>query len=99
MENIDLLLDLALTLAAALLGGFIAQRLRQPVILGYLVAGIAVGPYTPGLVTNVERVQTVANFGVALLMFALGWPCRAASSRRCSQSCWARCSAWRSATA
>ena len=72
MENIDLLLDLALTLAAALLGGFIAQRLRQPVILGYLVAGIAVGPYTPGLVTNVERVQTVANFGVALLMFALG---------------------------
>jgi CPA2 family monovalent cation:H+ antiporter-2 len=72
MENIDLLLDLALTMAAALLGGFIAQRLRQPVILGYLVAGIFVGPYTPGLVTNVERVQTLANFGVALLMFALG---------------------------
>lgn len=72
MENIDLLLDLALTMAAALLGGFIAQRLRQPVILGYLIAGIAVGPYTPGLVTNVERVQTLANFGVALLMFALG---------------------------
>ncbi len=72
MENIDLLLDLAVTMAAALIGGLLANRLRQPVILGYLIAGIAVGPYTPGLVTNVERVQTLANFGVALLMFALG---------------------------
>jgi monovalent cation:H+ antiporter-2, CPA2 family len=72
MENIDLLLDLALTMAAALIGGFIAHRLRQPVILGYLLAGITIGPYTPGLVTNLERVQTLANFGVALLMFALG---------------------------
>jgi CPA2 family monovalent cation:H+ antiporter-2 len=72
MENIELLLDLALTMAAALVGGFLAHRLRQPVILGYLIAGIAIGPYTPGFVTNVERVQVLANFGVALLMFALG---------------------------
>lgn len=72
MENIELIVDLALTLGAALIGGFIAQLLRQPVILGYLLAGIAVGPYTPGFVTNVERVQTLANVGVTLLMFALG---------------------------
>ena len=72
MENIDLLVDLAFAMGAALLGGFIAHLLRQPAILGYLLAGVAIGPYTPGPVTSVERVQTLANFGVALLMFALG---------------------------
>ena len=72
MENIDLLVDLAFAMGAALLGGFIAHLLRQPALLGYLLAGVAIGPYTPGPVTSVERVQTLANFGVALLMFALG---------------------------
>src|SRR5215208_2636178 len=72
MENIDLLVDLALGMGAALLGGFAATLLRQPVILGYLLAGILIGPYTPGPVTSIERVQTLANLGVALLMFALG---------------------------
>ncbi|HKP51796.1 MAG TPA: cation:proton antiporter [Chloroflexia bacterium] len=72
MENIDLLVDLAFAMGAALIGGFLAHRLRQPVILGYLLAGILIGPYTPGPVTSVERVQTLANIGVALLMFALG---------------------------
>ncbi len=72
MENIDLLTDLALALGAALLGGFAAHLLKQPVIIGYLLAGILIGPHTPGPVTSVERVQTMANLGVALLMFALG---------------------------
>jgi CPA2 family monovalent cation:H+ antiporter-2 len=72
MENIDLLVDLAYAMAAALLGGFIAHRLRQPAILGYLLAGILVGASTPGPVASAERVQTLANVGVALLMFALG---------------------------
>lgn len=72
MENIDLLLDLALAMGAALLGGAVAHFFRQPVILGYLLAGILIGPYTPGAVSNLERVQTLANLGVALLMFALG---------------------------
>jgi monovalent cation:H+ antiporter-2, CPA2 family len=72
MENIDILIDLALAMGAALVGGFLAHRLGQPAILGYLVAGMVIGPYTPGPVTDIERVQTLANFGVALLMFALG---------------------------
>lgn len=72
MENIDLLVDLAFGMGAALLGGFAATLLRQPVILGYLLAGILIGPYTPGPISSVERVQTLANLGVALLMFALG---------------------------
>ncbi|MEO8285525.1 MAG: cation:proton antiporter [Chloroflexota bacterium] len=72
MENIDLLIDLAFAMGAAMLGGFAAHLLKQPVILGYLLAGVLVSPYTPGPITSVERVQTLANFGVALLMFALG---------------------------
>lgn len=72
MENTDLLLDLALAMGAAIIGGFIAHRLRQPAILGYLLAGVVIGPYTAGPVASIERVQTLANFGVALLMFALG---------------------------
>ena len=72
MENIDLLLDLALAMGAAILGGFAAHLLKQPAILGYLLAGLVIGPYTIGPVASVERVQTLANFGVALLMFALG---------------------------
>ena len=72
MENVELLTDLAIALGAALLGGFAAHLLRQPVIIGYLIAGILIGPHTPGPVTSVERVQTLANLGVALLMFALG---------------------------
>lgn len=72
MENIELLVDLSFAMGAALLGGFVAHLLKQPVILGYLVAGILIGPYTPGPVTSIDRVQTLANLGVALLMFALG---------------------------
>src|SRR4051812_35162026 len=72
MENIELLVDLSFAMGAALLGGFVAHLLKQPVILGYLVAGIVIGPFTPGPVSSVERVQTLANLGVALLMFALG---------------------------
>ncbi|MEO5952476.1 MAG: cation:proton antiporter [Chloroflexia bacterium] len=72
MENIDLLLDLALVMGAAILGGFAAHLFKQPAILGYLLAGVVIGPYTIGPVASVERVQTLANFGVALLMFALG---------------------------
>jgi len=72
VENIDLLIDLAIAMGAALMGGFVAHLFKQPVILGYLLAGVIIGPHTPGPTSSVERVETLANFGVALLMFALG---------------------------
>ncbi len=72
MEGYELITDLVLAVIAAMLGGFIAHRLRLPVITGYLVAGILIGPFTPGPVSDVHRVQTMAELGVALLMFALG---------------------------
>ncbi|MBI4321223.1 MAG: cation:proton antiporter [Chloroflexi bacterium] len=67
-----LVVDLVLAVGAALVGGVIANRLRQPVVLGYLIAGIAIGPFTPGPVGDVHRVQVMAEMGVAFLMFALG---------------------------
>src|SRR5690349_16655077 len=67
-----LLLDLGFALAAAFIGGVVAQRLGQPMLVGYLLAGILISPYTPGPISNVETVQTLAEIGVALLLFGLG---------------------------
>src|ERR687893_2258590 len=65
--------DIAIIVVAALLGGFLAQRLHQPLILGYIIAGILVGPYTGGVtVTEIHDIELLAEIGVALLLFALG---------------------------
>ena len=72
MPQLDPVISIAILLAAALVGGMIAHRLRQPVILGYLVVGVAVGPYALGLVGDLVLIEAVATMGVALLMFTLG---------------------------
>jgi len=65
--------DIAIIVVAALLGGLIAQRLKQPLILGYILAGVIVGPYTGGVtVTQIHDIELLAEIGVALLLFALG---------------------------
>lgn len=65
--------DIAIILVAALCGGFVAQRLKQPLILGYIVAGIFVGPYTGGpTIAEIHDIELLAEIGVALLLFALG---------------------------
>ena len=50
----------------------IFQALRQPVVVGYLVAGMIVGPYTPGILVDASRIHGVSELGVILLMFTLG---------------------------
>ncbi len=72
MDELALLVDLVLAAGTALIGGLIAQRLGQPVILGYLAAGVAIGPFTPGPVRDIHNLSVLAEAGVALLMFALG---------------------------
>ena len=65
--------DIAVIIVAALIGGLVAQRLRQPLILGYILAGILVGPHTGGItVTEIHDIELLAEIGVALLLFALG---------------------------
>lgn len=69
----DLVTDLTLVLVAALAGGFLAQRLGQPLIVGYIVAGVVVGPFTGGFtVVRVHDIEQLAEIGVALLLFSLG---------------------------
>jgi CPA2 family monovalent cation:H+ antiporter-2 len=72
MAQSDYLADLGAALLAALVGGFVARLMRLPLLVGYLVAGIVVGPYTPGFVADREAVHSVAQLGVVLLMFAIG---------------------------
>ena len=65
--------DIAIIVIAALLGGLIAQWLKQPLILGYILAGVIVGPHTGGItVSEIHQIEKLAEIGVALLLFALG---------------------------
>jgi monovalent cation:H+ antiporter-2, CPA2 family len=67
------LLALTVVLGVAAVTTVLFQRLRQPVVLGYILAGLIVGPHVPvPLVADVEVVQTLSELGVILLMFALG---------------------------
>jgi CPA2 family monovalent cation:H+ antiporter-2 len=67
-----LIATIAIALGAAFLGGFVASKLRLPPIVGYLAAGIAVGPFTPGLSADPELAPQLAEIGVILLMFGVG---------------------------
>ncbi|HZY65780.1 MAG TPA: cation:proton antiporter [Rubrobacteraceae bacterium] len=65
--------DIALILVAAFIGGVVAQRFGLPLILGYIMAGVLVGPNTPGpTVAEVHEIELLAEIGVALLLFAIG---------------------------
>lgn len=65
--------DIVIIVMAALLGGLIAQALKQPLILGYILAGIVVGPYTGGVtISDIHNIEKLAEIGIALLLFALG---------------------------
>lgn len=72
MEDVQLVVDLALAVVVAFVGGTIAQRLRLPVLVGYLAGGLVIGPLTPGPAADLHTIQVLAEIGVALLMFALG---------------------------
>ena len=72
MHNLDLILTLTGGLVAALIGGYVTQRLRLSPIVGYLFAGILVGPYTPGFVADRALAEQLAEIGVILLMFGVG---------------------------
>lgn len=72
MQLSELVVNFTILLAAALVGGMVAHRLKQPLILGYLVVGVVIGPLALGLVTDITLVQAMATIGVALLMLTLG---------------------------
>jgi monovalent cation:H+ antiporter-2, CPA2 family len=68
----DLFTDIVIVFIAAFAGGWAARLLRLPTLLGYLAAGVVLGPHAFALISNVEAVQTLAELGVVLLLFAVG---------------------------
>jgi CPA2 family monovalent cation:H+ antiporter-2 len=74
MHAVTFLQDLAVVMIVAGLVTVIFHRLRQPVVLGYIIAGVIIGPHTPPfpLVKDEETIRTLAELGVVLLMFSLG---------------------------
>src|SRR2546426_980959 len=67
-----LIATITIALGVAFLGGFLATKVRLPPIVGYLAAGIAVGPFTPGLSADPQIAPELAEVGVILLMFGVG---------------------------
>jgi monovalent cation:H+ antiporter-2, CPA2 family len=72
VTDAGLLLDLVAAVLAAFVGGALAQRLGLPVVVGYLLAGVAIGPFTPGFHANPRTIDVLAEIGVTFLMFAIG---------------------------
>lgn len=72
MEDWGLLRDLAIALIVALGAGVVSLRLKQPVLVGYLIGGMLVGPYGLGIISDQVTIGNLASIGVIMLMFALG---------------------------
>jgi CPA2 family monovalent cation:H+ antiporter-2 len=72
VHDLDLILTLAGAFTAALILGYLTERARLSPIVGYLLAGTLVGPYTPGFVANAAIAEQLAEVGVILLMFGVG---------------------------
>ena len=71
-HQIPLISTLAAAFSLALAFGYLAVRLRMPALVGYLAAGIAIGPFTPGFVADSALAAELAEIGVMLLMFGVG---------------------------
>src|SRR5690606_34198 len=71
-HSLSLITTLAVGFGLALVLGFIALRLKMPALVGYLMAGVAIGPATPGFVADVAIAGQLAEIGVMLLMFGVG---------------------------
>jgi CPA2 family monovalent cation:H+ antiporter-2 len=71
-HSVTLISTIAAGLGLALVFGFLAARIKLPALVGYLIAGIVIGPATPGFVADIELSSQLAEIGVMLLMFGVG---------------------------
>ncbi len=72
MQDANLLTTLTAALIVAFIGGAVARRLGLPTIVGYLLAGVVIGPFTPGFVGDVGAITELADIGVIFIMFGVG---------------------------
>lgn len=71
-HNVALLTNITVALLTAFAGGYLARRLGLPSLVGYLLAGMAIGPFTPGFVGGIEDISQLAEMGVIFMMFGVG---------------------------
>ncbi|MBO9680170.1 MAG: Kef family K(+) transporter [Acidovorax sp.] len=71
-HSVSLIHTIAAALGLALVLGFVATRVRLPALVGYLLAGVVIGPFTPGFVADAALASQLAEIGVMLLMFGVG---------------------------
>ena len=72
MHGFDFLVEGVIILVAAIAVVYLFQRIKAGPVLGYLAAGVLIGPHALRLVTHVESIQTLAEFGVVFLLFIVG---------------------------
>jgi CPA2 family monovalent cation:H+ antiporter-2 len=72
MDHAPVVLDIAVALLLAAMLGWVARRVGLPAVVGYLVAGLAISPFTPGYVADRDQIQLLADIGVVLLLFEVG---------------------------
>jgi CPA2 family monovalent cation:H+ antiporter-2 len=71
-HDVSLIATIASAFGLAIVFGYLAARLRMPPLVGYLLAGVLIGPATPGFVADVGLASQLAEIGVMLLMFGVG---------------------------
>lgn len=71
-HNLVLFTTITVALLTAFTGGFIARKLGLPTLVGYLLAGMAIGPFTPGFVGEIDYISQLAEMGVIFMMFGVG---------------------------
>ncbi|GBD10603.1 Inner membrane protein YbaL [bacterium HR23] len=84
MAGLPTMVEIVVAVAAAFLFGGVARRLGQPPVLGYILAGVVVGPYATGLIGDTAQVTLLAQLGVAFLMFQAGTELSLSHLRRMS---------------
>ncbi len=72
MHELPLLVNIAVALLAAFVGGLLARKVGVPTLVGYLLGGMAIGPFTPGFVGDQDAIGQLAELGVIFLMFGVG---------------------------
>lgn len=71
-HNLALFTSITMALLTAFLGGFIARKVGLPTLVGYLLAGMVIGPFTPGFVGEIDEISQLAEMGVIFMMFGVG---------------------------
>jgi CPA2 family monovalent cation:H+ antiporter-2 len=72
MHDLPILTNITIALGGAFVGGLLARRAKLPPLVGYLLAGVAIGPFTPGFVGDLSTIQQLAELGVIFLLFGVG---------------------------